>query len=282
MIGHITVGSDPEIWIKSKITNNPIPTIGIILGEKDEPLELLEGGYKYLRDNCSLEFNIPPAKTQREFVEFHEIALAQLTAIVDKLGYALLIQPSVEFHWDLLKSEEATTIGCSEDFNVYTENVDKIPDLGVTNTRYSGGHIHIGWENPNWLQAMQVVKYMDLFLGLPAVILDEDRERKQHYGNAGRCRVKEYGVEYRTLSNFWLKNEDLLNFVYQQVQKAIAAYNQFGDTINNFAEQVKDIIDSNNASAAEFFIQEYNVIEIESLKRLKDGIPGNSKYVYSK
>lgn len=138
--GQITIGSDPEIWLVSKLTKNPIPTVGIIHAEKEKPEELLPGGWFFLRDNCSLEFNIPPAKTEREFIEFHQVAMAQLEAIVGK-DYALLVQPSIEFHPDLLRSKEATEIGCSEDFNVYTEGVDKIPNLGITNKRFAGKNV---------------------------------------------------------------------------------------------------------------------------------------------
>jgi hypothetical protein len=51
---------------------------------------------------------------------------------------------------------------------------------------------------------------LDAFVGLPSVAWDQQQGRREHYGLAGLYRKKTYGddiggVEYRTLSNFWLK-----------------------------------------------------------------------------
>ena len=34
-------------------------------------------------------------------------------------------------------------------------------------------------------------------------------------------RIKEYGVEYRTLSNFWIFSEKTIEWVYEQTRKAL-------------------------------------------------------------
>jgi hypothetical protein len=40
------------------------------------------------------------------------------------------------------------------------------------------------------------------------------------YGKAGAVRAKSYGVEYRVLSNFWLKSEELMGEVYDRAVSA--------------------------------------------------------------
>jgi len=62
---------------------------------------------------------------------------------------------------------------------------------------------------------------MDLFLGVPSVLIDDGKERKKLYGKAGAYRYKPYGVEYRTLSNFWVFEPGLIDWVWNQTEKAL-------------------------------------------------------------
>ncbi len=41
---------------------------------------------------------------------------------------------------------------------------------------------------------------------MPAIILDKDKVRTRNYGKPGNFRPKPYGMEYRTLSNFWIND----------------------------------------------------------------------------
>lgn len=58
---------------------------------------------------------------------------------------------------------------------------------------------------------------MDILVGVPSVIMDTDPTslaRKQLYGKAGRFRNTKYGIEYRTLGNFWLSSPELTSIIY--------------------------------------------------------------------
>ena len=50
---------------------------------------------------------------------------------------------------------------------------------------------------------------------------DFDKQRVVSYGRPGGCRIKTYGVEYRTLSNAWLNDPELVKFVYSQTITAV-------------------------------------------------------------
>ena len=39
---------------------------------------------------------------------------------------------------------------------------------------------------------------MDLFLGVPSILIDPDTERRKMYGKAGDYRLKEYGRRNKT------------------------------------------------------------------------------------
>jgi hypothetical protein len=94
--------------------------------------------------------------------------------------------------------------------------------------RTASGHLHIGLEKDaditneaHQLKYATLAKHLDLFLGLRSLEWDKDTKRRQLYGNPGAVRFKPYGVEYRVLSNAWLKREELVRFVYRQTINCI-------------------------------------------------------------
>ena len=94
-------------------------------------------------------------------------------------------------------------------------------------------------DDAHFIKAMEITKQLDFVLGVPSVLLDRDGlTRRSLYGKAGAFRPKPYGAEYRVLSNFWLKHENMINWVYSGTQKAftmlaeegINLFNEYGDT----------------------------------------------------
>src|SRR5690606_5853835 len=91
--------------------------------------------------------------------------------------------------------------------------------------RTCGGHIHIGYDSPDFIVSEDIVHAMDTVLGLESINLDKDDRRREMYGKAGCFRVKDYGVEYRTLSNFWLQSDELKKWAYNKTLEAIEMVN---------------------------------------------------------
>lgn len=92
-----------------------------------------------------------------------------------------------------------------------------------------------------------------MFLGVPSIVLDDDKERRSLYGSAGSFRFKEYGIEYRTLSNFWLKNKDFMSWVFDQTQLAITSNVEID-------QKCQDIINSQDVNAAYDFCHKHNIV----------------------
>lgn len=68
------------------------------------------------------------------------------------------------------------------------------------------------------------IKLMDIIVGNTCVMLDTDpanAERRKIYGKAGDFRLTNYGLEYRTLSNFWLRDYKLMSLVTGLVRTAV-------------------------------------------------------------
>jgi hypothetical protein len=69
------------------------------------------------------------------------------------------------------------------------------------------------------------------------------------YGKAGAYREKSYGVEYRTLSNFWVFDERLSDWVWKNTERAVKAVDaRFA--VDEYKDSILDAIDNNNKETA--------------------------------
>lgn len=218
----LLIGADPEVFVKKDGVFHSAH--GLIEGDKKNPQKVEFGAVQV--DGMALEFNIDPAKDQDQFIHNVQAVMLKLASMVPE--YQLVIEPVAHFEKEILKAcpPEALELGCDPDFNAYTGEPNPRPD-GTRNFRTGAGHIHIGWtqnmdiNHPEHVEACRMLaKQLDVYLGIPSVILDPNTERRQLYGKAGCYRVKPYGMEYRVLSNFWLKNVQLQEWVYQNTRLA--------------------------------------------------------------
>ena len=148
---------------------------------------------------------------------------------------------------------------CDADYNAYTEDVNPKPEGGKTNIRSAGFHIHIGYDNNNIDASLRLVKYLDLYLGVPSVLKDKDKRRRSLYGKAGCFRLTSYGVEYRVLSSTLMKDNANLNFVWDQLSKAITAYNR--SYVLPDSSLVIEAINNSDTELAKKLIATYNLID---------------------
>lgn len=146
---------------------------------------------------------------------------------------------------------------CDVDFNVYTEDANPKPKGNRTNLRSAGLHIHCGYDNNNIDTSLELVKYLDLYLGVPSVLKDPDTKRRSLYGKAGCFRLTSYGVEYRVLSSAMMKDVESIQFVWRQIEKAINAYNS-GEDLGN-PDCVVNAINNSDKELAEKLIKSYKL-----------------------
>ena len=132
-------------------------------------------------------------------------------------------------------SEKSRVLGCQPSNNLYDSHATVSVDPVAYNKRSAGGHIHIGLaaDPSNCLQSQlnlmkrreMLVPLMDVLVGLPSVMVDRDplaAERRKVYGRAGEYRLPKHGLEYRTLSNFWLRSYQLMSFVFGLTRLAVS------------------------------------------------------------
>lgn len=242
MFQNVKRGCDPELFLTDS-KGNLVSSVGIVGGSKMNPMPILSGnGFAIQEDNVAVEFNIPPAKTQDEFKQNVTDAMSYLADSLSKKGLYLLAAASAEFPEEQLQTPEAMHFGCDPDFCAWTERMNRPPNAHANPfLRSAGGHLHISWEGEPKTIANQImmVKAHDLFVGVPSVIFDDDMRRRSLYGKAGAYRPKDYGIEYRTLSNFWIKKPDMVDFIYSQSERAVEFLNEGGRFDNE--EAMKDI-----------------------------------------
>lgn len=248
----IQIGCDPEAFIRDKRTGKIVSAHDLLPGTKEKPFKVDGGAIQV--DGTAAEFNILPAQTSTAFSKYINMVLGQLR---QRLGdnYELVFEPVARFdkeYFDKLPPS-ATELGCNPDFNAWTNTVNPPPDASgdMYGVRTASGHIHIGWTkdqdptDPSHIADCNLVaQNLDYYLGLPSLMWDRDPTRRNLYGKAGAVRYKPYGVEYRTMSNAWLRSEDLIRYVWNSGYRAVNALFQnqkpLGEVLGNKAQEIID------------------------------------------
>lgn len=262
-ITNFTVGADPELFIYDTGKQKIISSDGIIPGEKGNPYrsDEMPEGFGLEVDNILGEFNIPPCTTKEQWLNNINYMKGYIRNFVKKVNpeYDILSVASAYIDEDQLQTDVARLFGCSEDYNVYTERVNEKPNGLYTNLRSTGCHIHFGYHKPSIVTSFKMLKYFDMYLGIPSVILDPDTERRSLYGKAGCFRLCPYGFEFRVLSGRFIATDDLISFMWDGVLRAVEAYNNEVPLLPK--EQVQDIINNSKVKEAKQLCEKFKLFQ---------------------
>ena len=215
-----TFGCDPELFIESGgqivESSTVVEEGGIRLGTYNNS--------KIVRDGVQVELNPEAGPCRAELGNEISRLFRKLRDTLRSAG----AQPSFKSVITLSDvemerlSDASKVLGCARSKNLYNQrssvNVGK--DF---RTRSAGGHIHLGVHHnlgvdllklPKWDE--RLVALLDILVGNTCVLIDRDpmaAERRKTYGRAGEYRLPTFGLEYRVLSNFWLRAYPLMSFV---------------------------------------------------------------------
>lgn len=251
------LGADPECFLKEKHTGKHLSVIGMIGANKWAPMQVpnMPAGFTLQEDNVALEFGQPPAASAEEFVfNTRQAMLAGLSKLKGKRFSRL---SCTVFDKDQMEAPEAFIFGCEPDYNAWTVSENEKPTPPHPFMRSAGGHVHI--ELPNnfsEVDQLNAVRAADLFLGVPSVLLDKGVERRKLYGKAGAFRPKPYGVEYRTLSNFWIFKRNLTKWVWHQTERALASDPK---QVWFFRDEIQHCINEGCVEEAKFLVKEFGL-----------------------
>lgn len=263
VFGKITLGSDPEIFLtKQDGTPWGALTTGC-KGTKEKPAPTVYGAIQV--DGMALEFNVDPCDNVEDWVDVHEKAITHCSVLAANNQMIINNQSRLDFNEYIdtqNPTEDEVIFGCDPDYNADTMKENTMPDNdGSIKFRTTGGHVHIGMEN--WGQlcggddkiahmvASKVIFVCDALLGLRSVLTDDGEARKELYGKAGAYRIKPYGVEYRTLSNYWVFDELEMRWIFETLQGVLSDDAEF-TRISEFASANReDIVKAINTNDKE-------------------------------
>jgi hypothetical protein len=226
----ITIGADPEVFIRNTRTNLFVSAHNFIPGTKKDPFKTTFGAIQ--KDGVAAEFNIIPAKNAKDFISSVSAGLSYITDTIADANpeLAVEINPTAEFPEEYFNAlpDQVRELGCEPDFDAYTGEENKKPATDRP-MRTGAGHIHVGWrkneadpyDSAHFAVCQNVVKLLECSLFLPSLSFDNDTQRRELYGNPGAFRPKTYGVEYRVLSNAWLKDDRLMRWVFNTTLRSV-------------------------------------------------------------
>lgn len=202
------IGSDPEFILLDK-NNNPVSAIGI---------DNSENNVSIYADNVLVEFSHEPFKPEH-FAQGMKGVMAEVESLVanHKEGYHFKVgQCAAHFSNEQLDCPEAHEIGCNPFMSAYDVTAYQVPKPYETNDRFAGGHIHIAYDKESFPPHM-LVQLLDEKL-LPLDPNHNKTLRSSFYGAKGSFRLKDYGLEYRAVSNWWLDEPQLVVDILQEIE----------------------------------------------------------------
>ena len=257
-MAYFTIGTDTELFAVDKAGKHRA-LCGLIGGTKEKPLRMsdsLPDEFAVQEDNVAVEFNIPPYNDRHMFIDAVKIAKKEIKKRLDKLNLSIAPECAVSFDKSELVHPTALLFGCEPDYDAWKMVENSKPTTEDATLRTAGGHIHVG----HGMDMVRGVQNMDLFLGVPSVILDSGRsstERRKLYGKAGAMRPKPYGWEYRVLSNFWVFSDELIGWVFNATNAALEYNHKF---TKKEAAIIQDCINTGDTKTTENLIKHYNLV----------------------
>lgn len=221
---NLTIGADPEFFLKKDGKN--VSAHGIVSGTKRNPSPMGSGFVQL--DGTAVEFNIAPASDADGFSGGIQSVLDSIRASIPG-DYSFDFSPSVKYdrdYFDAVIPPDCKELGCDPDYNAYEGGkVNPKPNPEGSTLRTGAGHLHLGWgtnfdpaDSSHIWDCCYLVQNLDRFFGPFEELWDTDTDRRSLYGKPGAFRPKSYGVEYRVLSNAWLKYPKLWPWIFNSTK----------------------------------------------------------------
>lgn len=256
------IGSDPELFF---VKGDEVVPSNLVVPEHG-------GDDGVIRDGFQGELNPRSDGCRQTAGSYIARAMISAEALATLAGAKLSLKLGHRISDSVWKSTPMAMrrFGCNPTENSHESNFRRVTGLRER-FRAAGGHIHISLPASMKNDANKVVAVMDIVAGNTCVLVDRDPDnavRRRNYGRAGEYRIKSYGIEYRVLSNFWLKSYTLWSMASVLVRNAASIYKEgmADELLSRFdMNKVRKAINDNDFELAKEnfliladFLKEYN------------------------
>ena len=233
-------GTDPEVFVVDEnLSCVPPASLREDHGFKfvDEITLVEEDDWKIIEDGAATEINVAPADNIDTLYDRISRAIDGVRNFAkDNFNLGIKVSPAVSFStkdfWEGRGEDFRSCVmfGCDPDLDIYSGEYS--PEIAADDVpeRFGGGHIHMQapvkdndlFENTYYY----ATRLMDILVGGASVALiredndavSDEIKRLRFYGMPGKIRLQNYaegvkGIEYRTPSNFWIKDKKTANFL---------------------------------------------------------------------
>lgn len=248
----VSFGADPEFFFKQNGAvigaEKVLPKNGVMRTERFHKLD--ENGAHVLNedglfateerpygspliiiDGVQAELNVVPNHCRQSFSTNISICFRKIAEQIHGKDIIASFAQTVEVDKEEMQtlSKDAQQFGCAPSKNVYGRTKVEVKDASKYYSRSAGGHIHIGHGSNTTVKNVLAntditIPILDIIVGNTCVLIDRDPgniERRKNYGRAGEYRLPKHGLEYRTLSNFWLRSYQTMSLVMALVRFAV-------------------------------------------------------------
>lgn len=225
----VTMGMDPEFFLADP-HGHILPAFQVLADKKTSP--------KLFWDGFQAECTVRPRNCHQELAQ--ELARA-LARVVHKI----MPTPVWRVPPILLQSanDDHVRLGCDPSYNVYNMKGRHVVDGRQLGWRFAGGHVHfelpLPWKIP--ARVRSIIRALDCLCAVACVCFAQGIDvpiRRKYYGLPGEFRLPEHGVEWRTLSNFWMYHPmayhlvfDLARFAFNIGKGGLRCYIGDGDLV---------------------------------------------------
>jgi len=269
------LGCDPEFFFRKRKT--------IVGAEKIIPSGGIESvGGKVIIDGVQAELNPTPSVCRMILGDNIALCFMRLArGLATHKGIQADFSQTVKVSKRQLNTLDPKyqKFGCMPSKNTDIKSESKEGTIDVNPLEYknrsAGGHIHIGRMDSNWSEAVDtdkaistpdiLVPLLDAIVGNTFVLIDRDEgnvERRKLYGRAGEYRTPPHGLEYRTLSNIWLRSYQVMSLATGLCRHAVmvlATGQENADAILNAVPRA-DIVKAINENDFALALKNYKKI----------------------
>jgi hypothetical protein len=226
----LVMGLDPEFFVRQR--GQLVPAFDCLPDKHSTPDGLFWDGFQaestVRPTNC---YENCPRNCQDHLIYCHALLAQRIGKQIARLATkGLEIAPQAVWRVPQrmleLAGEAQVSLGCDPSRNAYGMWGRCVLEPRRLSWRFAGGHIHFTLveaertpENIRYL-----VKTLDALVGIPAVCLAQNYDhfiRRRYYGLAGEYRLPAHGLEWRTLSNFWIMHPRAFMLVFDLARHAL-------------------------------------------------------------